>query len=165
MGARPQGRLVPISTPPWPPHGPGRGPRKQSGNRSPKKSVKERCCGPPESKTEVLGGHFDAFFASGGKVRTELSPARELRSASLARSPARPFSCVCSSKVKNGIPVWLFDNFIDFGAPVGIPKQGQNPFPPLPHPCLVGLGWVLMAQLEPLGRFWHHFMTLLGAIL
>ena len=56
-------------------------------------------------------------------------------------------------------------DFCGFGAPVGIPKRGQNPFPPLPHPCLVGLGWVLMAQLEPLGGCWHHFMTVLGAIL
>ena len=128
MGARPQGRLVPISTPPWPPHGPGRGPRKQSGNRSPKKSAKVRFCGPLESKTEVLGGNFDAFFVSGGKVRTELSPARELRLASLERSRARPFSCSCSSEVKCWIPVWLFRIFIDLGGPVGIPKRGQNPF-------------------------------------
>ena len=68
-------------------------------------------------------------------MRTELSPARELRLASLERSRARPFSCSCSSEVKCWISVWLFSVFIDFGGPVGVPKQGQNPLPPLPHPC------------------------------
>ena len=153
MGVRPQGRLVGSTSPPWRLHGLGRGPRKQCGNRSPDKSAKMRFCDPLESKNEFLGGHFDVFFESSAKVRTELSPARELRLASLERSRARPFSCSCSSEIKCWIPVWLFRVFIDFGGPVGVPKQGQNPFPPLPPPCLVGLGWVLMAQLEPLRGF------------
>ena len=140
MGARPQGRLVESCTPPWPAHGLGRGPRKQCGNRSPKKSAKVRFCGPLESKLEVFGGDFDAFFVSGGKVRTELSPARELRLASLERSRARPFSCSCSREVKCWIPVWLFRIFVDFGVPWGSQNEAKILSHPSPTPATLGLG-------------------------
>ena len=154
MGVRPQGRLVGSTSPPWRLHGLGRGPRKQCGNRSPDKSAKMRFCDPLESKNEFLGGHFDVFFESSAKVRTELSPARELRLASLERSRARPFSCSCSREVKCWIPVWLFRIFIDFGVPWGSQNEAKILSHPSPTPAILGLGGSEWPRWSPGSVLW-----------